>query len=251
MAFEMHLWEVKSGNLKPLPVSALNQEERLENLIATDPSILGMQLAVIGRQVQTEYGGKIDVLAINREANCIIIELKRNRTPREVVAQLLDYASWVAGLSYNALDQIAKRYADKELATIYQTNFDNVIPETVNSSHNMIVVAAELDESSERIITYLSDHHNVSINAIFFNFFASEGTELLGRAWLRDPTETIERSESGKRPPWSGYWFVNVGEGSHRNWNDNRSYGYIGAGQGRRYASALQNLRVGDKISPI
>lgn len=39
----------------------------------------------------------------------------------------------------------------------------------------MILVAAELDASSERIINYLADHHDISINAVFFDFFASDG----------------------------------------------------------------------------
>src|SRR5204862_157232 len=101
------------------------------------------------------------------------------------------------------------------------------------------LVAAELDASSQRIIEYLADRHGISINAVFFNFFASDGKELLGRAWLRDPVETIERSEAKKRRPWAGYWFVNVGEGQHRNWDDNRRYAFVGAGQGERYSRPL------------
>jgi hypothetical protein len=118
----------------------------------------------------------------------------------------------------------------------------------INATHHMILVAAELDGSSERIINYLADHHGISINAVFFNFFASDGRELLGRAWLRDPVETAEKAEKKKRGPWSGYWFVNVGEGEHRNWDDNRRYGYLGAGQGARYSQALLNLSPGDKV---
>ncbi len=41
---------------------------------------------------------------------------------------------------------------------------------------------------------------------------------------------------------------MNVGEGSHRTWNDNRRYGYIGAGQGEKYSRPLRNLKVGDRF---
>ena len=41
---------------------------------------------------------------------------------------------------------------------------------------------------------------------------------------------------------------MNVGEGAHRNWDDNRRYGYISAGQGAKYSSFLKRLKVGDKI---
>lgn len=37
-------------------------------------------------------------LAVSREGDLTVIELKRDRTPRDVVAQILDYATWVATL---------------------------------------------------------------------------------------------------------------------------------------------------------
>lgn len=250
MPFEMRLWQVANDRLTPLAGSQLDQEERLETWIARDPSILGMEVAIIGRQVQTEHGGRIDLLALDRDGGCVIIELKRGRTPREVVAQLLDYASWVVELDFDRLESFAQSFANKSLAAVYEATFGSSLPEIVNSSHHMILVAAELDASSERIINYLAGRHEVSINAVFFNFFAADGKELLGRAWLRDPVETIEQSEAKKRRPWSGYWFVNVGEdeGDHRNWDDNRKYGYVGAGQAEKYSRPLQHLQPGDKI---
>ncbi len=69
-----------------------------------------MDLAVIGRQVQTNFGGRIDLLALDVDANCVILELKRDKTPREAVAQILDYAAWIRGIGYNELDQIAESY---------------------------------------------------------------------------------------------------------------------------------------------
>jgi Endonuclease NucS len=248
MPFEMTLWRVAGSKLDIIAPAHLEQEQRLEDWIAKDPSILGMDIALIGRQVQTAFGGRIDLLALDRDANCVVLELKRGRTPRDLVAQLLDYGAWVKDLGYNELDQISTRWIQKSVATIFQDTFGDAIPDTVNASHNLIVVASDLDDSSERIISYLSEEYGVSINAVFFTFFRDNSTELLGRAWLKDPVETIERSEGRKRAPWSGYWFVNVGEGEHRNWDDNRKYGYIGAGQGEKYSRPLRHLQVGDKI---
>lgn len=245
MSFEMMLWRVAGAKLQPIGVSPLDQEQRLEDWIAADPSILGMDLAIIGRQVQTAFGGKIDLLALDPDGNCVALELKRARTPREVVAQLLDYGSWIKDLGYNELDQIAQRWRQKSLSTVFEESFGAAIPETVNASHNLIVVASELDDSSERIITYLSEEHSVSINAVFFSVFRDASSEFLGRAWLKDPVETVE---SRKRAPWTGYWFVNVGEGANRNWDDNTKYGYIGAGQGEKYSRPLRHLKVGDRI---
>lgn len=58
----------------------------------------------------------------------------------------------------------------------------------------------------------------------------------------------VARRTTARPRPWTKYWFVNVGEGSHRNWDDNRKYGYLSAGGGANYAQAIKRLRVGDKI---
>lgn len=53
---------------------------------------------LIGRQQATGFGGRIDLLAVAPDGSLVLIELKRDRTPREVVAQALHYAGWVEKL---------------------------------------------------------------------------------------------------------------------------------------------------------
>src|SRR6266446_4248486 len=121
----MKLWKVEGDGLQPVASSALDQEQRLERWLDKDPTILGLELVLIGRQVQTEFGGRIDLLALDRQGSCVILELKRGRSPREVVAQLLDYASWVSDLDYEALDNVARDHRGKDLATLYHDAFDD------------------------------------------------------------------------------------------------------------------------------
>jgi hypothetical protein len=47
---------------------------------------------IIERREDTGHGGRIDVLALAPRGARILIELKRAKTPREVVAQAFDYA---------------------------------------------------------------------------------------------------------------------------------------------------------------
>ena len=45
-----------------------------------------------------------------------------------------------------------------------------------------------------------------------------------------------------------GIYLVNVGEGTHRCWADSRKYGFISAGQQRKYSEQLEGLQAGDVV---
>jgi RecB family endonuclease NucS len=72
----------------------------IQGWLAERPELLGLDLLIIGRDVTTTYGGSIDLLGIDAEGNLAILELKRDRTPRDIIAQVLDYASYVAKLKH-------------------------------------------------------------------------------------------------------------------------------------------------------
>ena len=92
MSVEVEIWRV-GENLRPVSLSGMDYEQRLQDIIAADLSIVDRSLMIIGREVATPLGGRIDILAIDADGNLVVIELKRSRTPREVVAQTLDYGS--------------------------------------------------------------------------------------------------------------------------------------------------------------
>ena len=98
MPIKHAIWKVGDQPVS-LTLSALPSEQLLEDMIVRAPEILSGQWMLIGRQEQTGQGGRIDLLAIAPDASLVLIELKRDRTPREIVAQALDYASWVEALT--------------------------------------------------------------------------------------------------------------------------------------------------------
>jgi len=248
MPFSMKLWQVQGKDLQEIKRDALNDEQRLENWVVKDPGILGIDVLLIGRQVTTANQGRIDLLAIDDEANLVVLELKRDKTPREIVAQALDYASCVKELSYEQIDAIATGFTGRPLAQAFNDHYGFSIPQSVNGSHSMIILASELDDSSERIVEYLAEQYGVPINVLFFTFFKATSGEYMGRAWLKDPEEIQERKQSRNQAPWSGFYFVNVGEGEHRNWDDCRKYGFLSAGQGEKYGNAMKKLKPGDRV---
>jgi len=191
MPDQIRLWEISKDQLNEITQSKLDLESRLETWLDNDISILADDLLVIGRQVITDYGGKIDLLCIDRNGDLVIVELKKDKTAREVIAQALDYASWVKDLSNERVREIANAYLltknGSNLENAFCEKFSSEFPDILNAQHNIIIVAAQIDSSSERIIKYLSETYGVRINVATFQYFCdSSGRELLARKFLME-----------------------------------------------------------------
>lgn len=201
----IRIWEVKNNNtLHELPHPKINLEERLEQWLESDISMLSDDYLVIGCQVPTDFGGRIDLLCLDSRGNAVILELKRGLTPREVTAQALDYASWVKGLSREKIIEIANRYLDERgpLEEAFQAKFNEELPEILNESHQAIVVAEEIDPSTERIVRYLSDA-GIGINvATVQHFQTTSGQEMLAQVFLIKPADIVAKAQAtSKRSP--------------------------------------------------
>lgn len=264
MPVEFGIWRIDEG-VVPVPSSPIENESRLEDILEDDLSILGLDvLLLIGRQVITVLGKRIDLLVMDANGDLYAIELKRGRTPREVVAQTLDYGYWLRDLVTSDVIETFERYNDgQSFDAAFRERFDHDPPEDLNENHYLIIVASELDAPTERIVDYVSDY-GVPINVVFFQHFADGDRSYLARSWLSDPEEVesgpAKTKPSGRRktrPPWNGQDFhVSFGEfdelgRDRRRWDDAVKYGFIGAGGGPRgkwFSRSLEQLRPGHRV---
>ena len=246
------IWEV-GLNPHPLKESILPSEKSLEDMIVAESSILSDEWMLIGRQVSTGSGGVIDLLAIAPDGALVLIELKRDRTPREVVAQALDYACWVEELKAKDITEIYARFqSGQNLRDDFQSRFGQPLDEdSINGSHQMVIVAASLDPSTERIVDYLN-RRDIAINVLCFQVFDAGDTQLLSRAWLLDPASAqvnaTASGRKGEKEAWNGEFYACFGHGKDRDWEEARRYCFICAGGGSWYSNTLNLLEKGDRV---
>ena len=259
MSVEVGLWRVdgNASGVRRVAFTPMPNEAKLEEIIAADLSILDPQLLLIGRQVPTSFGKYIDLLALDADGRLVIIELKRDRTPREVVAQTLDYGSWVLTLKDDDIaaifDAFQKRYApeaaSRSLDDAFKQRFHvQSLPDALNDGHELLIVAGGLDPSTERIVEYLSGQYEVPINVAFFRFFKDGDAEYLSRAWLLDPTQPDASGVSAPDRPWNGECYVSFGENVDRKWSHAVEHGYIAGGGGTWYSNTLKSLEPGERV---
>jgi hypothetical protein len=194
MPTQIKVWEIDGARIVA-PDNAVfaesHKENQLEDWIEQNPEILGESLLVIARQLTIPNVGRLDLLCMDSSGKLVIVELKRDMVPRQAVAQGLDYASWLNAASEDEILGHANQYlreqtADSEhtLADAFKDEFEAELPEWVCQNHRILLVAAGLDDSAERIINYLAQKQ-IGINAVFFNYFElSDKKQILVRSVL-------------------------------------------------------------------
>lgn len=249
MTLEMGLWRTEGNKLVRIEPTSVGLESQLEDFIESDPDILGKKLLIIGRQVQTAHGGFIDLLALDESAAVHVIELKRDKTPRDVTAQTLDYGSWVATQSRDQIKAMFEAYRPGlALEEAFDTTFNDTLPEEVNAAQVFTIVASHIDPATERIVRFLNENFAVPINVVFFRHFTDQGSNYLARTWLVDHEGLTPATGTGgkkkTRETWNGTdWYVSFGDDpTGRNWSDARKYGFISAGGGEWYSRTVKNL---------
>ena len=193
MTQRIRLWKVAEGAVpEKIPNSKIGLEERLEDWLQREISMLDPNLLVVGRQVPTAYGGFIDLLCIDREGFLVVVELKQGQTTREVTAQALDYASWAKDLNTDDIEEMIEGSLEDALKERF-----GEVPEALCERHRSIIVAEAIDDSTERIVHYLSEL-GVPINFARMHAFKddSSGQEMLAQVFLVEPEIARDRARS-------------------------------------------------------
>ncbi len=204
MATEIKTWEIIDGELSPITSNLVEngrkETEHLEKWIKTKPEILGTDILIIGEQVYTK-SGPLDFLAIDNNGNIVVVELKRDKLARLVLAQAIDYASDIATWDIDKLSEVCMSYTGNSLEDHISANFENVEIDdlTINQTQRLLLVGFSIEEPLNRMIEWLSSNFDMSINAIVLNYVkTSNGTELLSRT-VTIPEEVAKEKTSKKK----------------------------------------------------
>ena len=192
-----------------------HQETQLEELLENNPEYFfeESKVLVIGRQVTTNLNTFVDLLGIDKFGNTVVIELKRGKTPRETVAQILEYASFVENLDYAQLDEIYRDYSgeDINLAEYHREYFENGEDEQVsfNKSTKLVIVAQEVSREIRQTALFLR-RKGVDIYCMEFKYFETKaGEQIISSDFVVGEEEFIrQRVQSVSLPKVDNHQFL-------------------------------------------
>lgn len=208
-----------AGNFVPFEETPFpDLEKTLEDWIEANPHVIfgDEKIAILARQPRTGYDKYLDLLGIDKKGATVIIELKRGVTPRDVVAQALEYAAWVDSLTLDQLDEMARDYGQKkgvefdDLAGLYLRTFGDDLEDkdgegakvteriTFNNRQRLVIVAEQISDEVEQTLRYMRTRFGADVSGVAFSVHKS------GNDTLISTTTVVGReraSPPGQQPP--------------------------------------------------
>ncbi|MEQ8717725.1 MAG: endonuclease NucS [Acidimicrobiales bacterium] len=177
------------------------KELDFEDWVAANPTMLSDGLRVVGRQLKVD-GGYLDLLCLDVHDRWVVVELKRDRLYREVVAQALDYAASIRDLDGEALRELCASGAGKlagptDVMSAVDTQLAN--DEEDEREIAIIVAGAGVDPGLERVANLVAAF-DLPLRVISFEVFElASGEQLLVREVIEDEEDQPTKQKTKKR----------------------------------------------------
>lgn len=146
----------------------LKERQHLEEWIRKSPEILGEDLLIIGHEYDKfEVNERLDLLALDKDGNLVIIEVKRDTTGSGVDFQALKYASYCARLRPTDILEIYEEYvnvhsvsinAKDELMEFLEVESEEDLNNVINNSQRIIIVGKDIDKRILSVCTWLYEN---------------------------------------------------------------------------------------------
>ena len=176
------------------PERSIEFERHLESWLENNPWTLvqGEDILWIGKRTSARVEDSTifpDLIGIDAEGNLVVIELKRGRTPRDTVAQLLDYAAWADGLSESKIYEIAEGYLGTSdglegktfsdtFREVFLTRETDEIP-PLNRNLRLFIVAGRISERVLKVCRFLRTSHEMDVSCIAVSMFQTESGDAI------------------------------------------------------------------------
>lgn len=184
----MALYELTSSTFTPIKrVSFVEQaiQERydLQRVLRTHIQVIGDDLYVLAEEFSDWDDSKrrIDLLAIDRDANLVVIELKRSNDGGHMELQAIRYASMISTMTFERAVEVHARYLTKlqphhttgEDATITHARdqiltflkWDDPVSDVFGNDVRILLVSEDFSKELTSAVLWLREH-NIDIRCI-------------------------------------------------------------------------------------
>jgi len=202
----MEVYRIDTGGLDRIEKTEITTEKNLEQyLIQAEGAEIGnVEILYVDQQGSPGEGGIFDIVGVDYQGNVVVIELKRDRTPRDIVAQALEYAASIRAEDYEHLNKRYQEFTNNDdisLRNKHTEFFDRDDPlseREFNTDQRLLLVGREFNDLSLDMADFLREH-GIDVICVSYSAFSdnSDSLRLLTTESIRRPLAKEPSSVSG------------------------------------------------------
>lgn len=243
----------------------IRERRDLQRLLRTHMAELVPDVLVIAEEFGEweDSRRRIDLLGLDRQANLVVIELKRGDTGVHMELQAVRYAAMVSTMTFDqAVATYASHLGEPDLEArdriLGHLGWSDANDDEFAQDVRLVLLSEDYSRELTSSILWLNEK-GLDITAF------RVGTYKLGQRLLMEfqqiiplkeaedyqvkvrNKQLVEQSARRAQVAWNGEFYANYG-GEHRSWDDARKYGFISAGGGDWFSRTLKLLQPGGRV---
>lgn len=242
----------------------------LQRLLKSNITVIAPDVLIIAEEFcdWDESRRRIDLLGVDRSANLVVIELKRDNEGGHMELQAVRYAAMVSNMTFQQAVDVFQRTLDQgdekcdaSKQLLEYLGWGEPREEDFARETRIILVAADFWKELTTTVLWLNDC-GLDVRCVRMKPYKTDSEVFVDvqqivplpeaqEYQIRVREKSLTRREAIRQTePSTGHWFMNTGEGSQqsRSWEDCKRYGFMVAAGAGPYLNAIRRLRVGDKV---
>lgn len=151
----------------------------IQEWIEKTPEVLGEELLIFGKELCLQNGSRLDLIAIDKNANIVVVEIKRQASGKEIDWQAIKYASYCSSF---LVEEIVRHYSnyltsDEEEARSKIEEFLDENIDLLNGKQRIILVSQDFHSDVLSAVLWLRDY-GIDIECLRFRPFIDENEQL-------------------------------------------------------------------------
>ncbi len=193
--YKVDILNKKITSLNEITFSSMNLKERydIQEWIEKNPEILEEDILIIQKEYVLPSWKRLDLLAIDRNAKIVILELKRDDSWDEVEWQAIKYASYCSRFSRDDIVDIYANYAkitNEESLSKIEEFVDDF--QALNREQRIILISKQFHSDVASAAFWLREKYNLDIKCVKLIPFKDSSGQIFLEADVIIPLKEME-----------------------------------------------------------
>jgi hypothetical protein len=160
---------ISEVEIKKFSELGYNERQHLQEWIAKNPEVFGEELLIIQKEFSgfSDTNERLDLLALDKQGNLVVIENKLDDSGKDVIWQILKYASYCSSLTKSNIRDIYQDYlkksgkeetAEESLNEFFDVEDLDELNLNVGNTQRIIMVAARFRKEITSTVLWLINY---------------------------------------------------------------------------------------------